>query len=173
MKKNRAKKIAKKVLNSITEEILGRWYSSPLTFSETRRQMYGLLVFPKRVSEKQLYNAVGRISRHGWVEKKKINDQTYYALTKEGRIRYTILKLKTFRRRRGSQATIALFDIPEEKRTYRNFIRRLLGQMGFTRLQRSVFITPYILPKEFYDLLREMKILHHFLFIEGRINFKK
>ena len=133
--------------------------------------MYGFIVSPKE--QGQLHKTINRVYKQGWIEKKKVHDQEYYRLTRLGRIRYARYKLQTFSRKRGEMATIVMFDIPEEKRTYRNFARQLLKQMDFTMLQQSVFITPYILPKEFYNLLKDMKILQHFLFVEGRINFQK
>ena len=68
-------------------------------------------------------------------------------------------------------ATILIFDIPEEKRAFRDFLRRLLKDMKFTQIQKSVLIAPYILPQEFYDLLEEMKLLQFVKVIEGKIRF--
>jgi CRISPR-associated endonuclease Cas2 len=82
-----------------------------------------------------------------------------------------IFRLKRAKRQRGEQATILMFDIPEEKRTYRNFLRRLLKQIDFTMIQKSVFIASYILPKEFYDLLRELDLLRFVKVIEGSIRY--
>lgn len=140
---------------------------------EIRRLLYPRFKDTNPFINKQVARAVSKLKQRGWIENKKIQDKTYYSLTNEGRIRHLIYSSKTFSRIRGKQATIVIFDIPEEKRTFRNFIRGLLKQMDFTMLQKSVFITPYILPEEFFEILRVMKLLEHFLFIEGRINFKK
>ena len=127
----------------------------------------------KQLNNKKISRAVSKLKEHGWISKKKEEDQVYYELTKQGRIQHSIFRIKTFTRTMGKTGTIVLFDIPEEKRTFRNFIRRLLGQMDFTMLQRSIFITPHIVPEEFYSLLREMKILQYFIFIEGKMLVKK
>lgn len=169
MNRQKIKKAISNAKRSLTEEILGWYYASPLTFAETRRQMYGFLVHPKEISRKQLYNTVDRMSKRGWLEKKKIEDEIFYNLTREGRIQYLIYRSKTIQKQRGEQATIIIFDIPEEKRKYRDFLRSLLKQMKFTMIQKSVFIAPYVLPKDFYDLLKEMKLLSFVKIIEGRL----
>ena len=41
-----------------------------------------------------------------------------------------------------------IFDIPEVAHKIRDEIRRFLKQRGFTKLQASVYITPYAFPEE-------------------------
>lgn len=171
MKKDRLKKQIKKVVDNLTEEILATFYTSPLTLSETYRQMWGFTPNVKELSKKQLYDTVERVRRQGWLEKKVIEDQVFYSLTAKGRVKQLVFKLRTAKKQRGEQSTILIFDIPEEKRTFRNFLRRLLQQMKFTMIQKSVFITPHVLPQEFYDLLKEMDLLRFVKVIEGRLRF--
>ena len=66
-----------------------------------------------------------------------------------------------------------MFDIQESKRNFRDFLRRLLLKNGFIMLQKSVFVTPNVLPQEFYDLLRELDLLSFVMVIEGHLRFKK
>lgn len=172
------KKIKKTKLDvgTLTEKILEFFKSgSPLTFAEARSQYYGLPVHKREVtyihSPKQLYNIVDKIRRRGWLEKKIVQDQVYYCLTAKGRTKQLLFQLRSQSKQRGKQATIIIFDIPEEKRTFRNFLRRLLKQMKFTMIQKSVFITPNILPQEFYDLLAEMKLMEYVKVIEGQVRY--
>jgi len=160
--------------NPLTVDIVALLFSGKYQSQrELRRLLSGRPLQTTQATNKQVARAVSQLKQQGWIENKKIHDKTYYHLTKEGRVRHLIYSSKTFDRIRDKQAMIVIFDIPEEKRTFRNFIRRLLKQMDFTMLQKSVFITPYVLPKVFFDLLRDMKLLEYFLFIQGRINFKK
>lgn len=157
---------------SITERVLEFFRSgSPLTFSETKRQMYGLSVNKKELSSKQLYDTVEKICKQGWLKKKASQDKIFFELTSKGRIKQMVFKLRTAKRQRGKQSTIIMFDIPEEKRIYRNFLRRILKQMKFVMIQKSVFIAPYILPKEFYDLLEEMDLARFVKVIEGSVRW--
>lgn len=159
-------------LSPLTQTIIKLLFSGKhASQREMWRQINGI-PHHRVVSKTQINNAVMKLKQHGWLEKKKIQDKIYYQITREGKTSRLIFNSKTFSRIRGRTATIVIFDIPEEKRTFRNFIRRLLKNMDFTMLQRSVFITPYILPEDFYRLLRETKLLEHFLFIEGRLNLR-
>lgn len=168
MKKNRKKLHIEK----ITEKIIDFFRSgSPLTFSETMRLYYGLPVHKKELSRKQLYNKVEKLRRQGWLEKKVVQDEIFYKLTSAGRVRQLAFKLRTDVGRRGDKATIIIFDIPEEKRTFRNYLRRLLKQMKFTMIQKSVFITPNVLPNEFYLFLKETDLLQYVKVIEGELRF--
>jgi len=169
MKVKKFKKVIKKSIKGLTEELLGMYYASPLTFHQSRLQLYGIMAHPKEISPKLFYNAVERIRKQGWLEKKLIEDKIFYRITQEGKIKFLRYQLKKAPKKRGEQATIIIFDIPEEKRTYRNFLRSLLKSMEFTMIQKSVFITPNILPKEFYDLLKEMDLFRFVKIIEGRI----
>jgi DNA-binding transcriptional regulator PaaX len=168
---HKTKKLIKKSFNRLTDELLGMYYASPLTFSETKSQLYGFQVHPKKISPKQLYNHIERIRKQGWIEKKIIADKIFYSLTAKGRVKQLSFKLRIAQKQRAKQATIIIFDIPEEKRTFRDYLRRLLKDMKFTMIQKSVFIAPFILPQEFYDLLKELDLLKCVKVIEGKLRF--
>ena len=112
-----------------------------------------------------------RLRKQGWLAKKVKEDQVFYILTAKGRVKQLSYKLRVARMRRGEHSTIIIFDIPEEKRKYRNFFRRLLREMKFTMIQKSVLIAPYVLPEEFYDLLKELNLLQYVKVIEGDLRF--
>lgn len=171
MKLKKLKKAITKVAKTLTEEILAMFYASPLTFSEAKRQFHGLPIRKKVLTSKQLYYAVKRAKKRGWLEEKKIQDKVYFSLTKEGQFKQKMLKIQLQPKRRGTTATVIVFDIPETKSSYRHFLRRLLVRSGFTMLQKSVFITPYVLSKELYDLLKELDLLQYLMIIEGQIRF--
>jgi DNA-binding transcriptional regulator PaaX len=171
MKYKKIRKKIKAVKTSLSEELLSRYYASPLTLAQTMQQIRGFTPRPRELSSRQLYKAVERIRKQGWIEKKIIEDQTFYSLTKQGRFKYLIYQLKTSCKPMSDRATILIFDIPEEKRIYRDFLRRLLIQMKFTQIQKSVLIAPYILPQEFYELLEETKLLQFVKIIEGKIRY--
>ena len=70
------------------------------------------------------------------------------------------------------------FDIPEEKRKYRDYLRRLLVSVGFQELQRSIWIYPYPVPPFLKELLFEKNLRPHIRFvttasIDGHENLKE
>src|SRR3989338_9006005 len=174
--KKKIKATAKQAIKTLSYELLD-FYRTMVWTSYGGLSKYlsdppdSLAYLRRKWKPKQISDTVRRLKNYGWLEEKKIADETYYRITQEGRIKQMIFRLRVNRKERGKQATIVIFDIPEGKRTYRNFLRRLLKQMKFTMIQRSVFITTFILPEEFYTLLKEMDIWQYVKVIEGEIRF--
>lgn len=168
MKTKQIKRLLKIGAKSLVEEVL-MLVKDHETYSEFVRRTHGFSYRHRTVSKKLLYDSLNRLKKRGWLEEKKIQDQIYYTITKEGRIKNLLLNLKLATRSRSSKATVIMFDIPEAKRIFRDFLRRLLLQTGFIMVQRSVFITPNVVPREFYDLLKELKLIEYIQVIEGEI----
>jgi DNA-binding PadR family transcriptional regulator len=168
--KNLTKKILKRIGKSITDEILYT-INSHESYRDYSRRLWGIVPRQKQFSN-QVYKTLYRMGKQGWVEKKKIHDQIYFRLTREGRIRQRLLKFKISMKKKANYSTVVIFDIPEAKSSFRQFVRRFLLQNGFIALQKSAFVTGNVLTEEFYDLLREMKVLEHMTFIRGKIIHK-
>jgi len=64
---------------------------------------------------------------------------------------------------------IIIFDIPEKKKRYREWLRTELVGFGFTLIQKSVWLGP-ALPKEFVEYLNEVKLLKHVRFFRATEN---
>jgi DNA-binding transcriptional regulator PaaX len=158
--------------NSLAVDILLLMVSGKKQIAKQLRRQASGLAWREQISAKHFNNAINQLHKSNWIEKKRYKDDTFYQLTKRGEIKQILLNLKKYSRIRSDRATIVIFDIPEQKRTYRNAVRRLLKDMDFTMLQKSVFITPNSLPDLFYDYLREMKLLEYFQFVEGWIKTK-
>ena len=61
---------------------------------------------------------------------------------------------------------IIMYDIPENKKKERDWFRRHLKKFGYIMIQRSVWVGPSPLPKEFVDYLKEIKIGNNFMFFK-------
>lgn len=61
---------------------------------------------------------------------------------------------------------IVIFDIPEKKKRYREWLRSELVGFGFTLIQKSVWLGP-ALPKEFVEYLSEIGLLKHIRFFRA------
>ncbi|MBI5220647.1 MAG: CRISPR-associated endonuclease Cas2 [Candidatus Liptonbacteria bacterium] len=55
--------------------------------------------------------------------------------------------------------TIVAFDIPEKERRKRNWLRRVLANLGLRMIQKSVWIGKVVLPREFLESLRDLELL--------------
>jgi DNA-binding transcriptional regulator PaaX len=61
---------------------------------------------------------------------------------------------------------IIIFDIPEKKKRYREWLRSELVEFNFDLIQKSVWFGPG-LPKEFVEYLDELKLLKHIKFFRA------
>lgn len=111
-----------------------------------------------------------KLKKAGWVIKSQKNKKVYYHITKEGKHKFLIDRLKQGRlKKNNKEPTVVVFDIPEKYAQHRTFIRRLLIQMGFMALQKSVMIGPYDLPEDFHRLLKEWKLAGYFTYMKVKV----
>ena len=67
----------------------------------------------------------------------------------------------------GQKNLIVSFDIPEEFKSGRNWLRQELFGLGFTMLQKSVWWGPGPLPKGFIEAIEELDLLKYIKFFEA------
>ena len=60
---------------------------------------------------------------------------------------------------------IVIFDVPEIRKQDRDYLRRLLVSYGFKKLQASVWVSPYAVPREFNERLWDMRIKNYVLYL--------
>jgi DNA-binding transcriptional regulator PaaX len=56
---------------------------------------------------------------------------------------------------------ILMYDVAEEKKKERDWFRRQLKNFGYLMIQRSVWVGPSPLPKEFVDYVKEIGLQDH------------
>ncbi len=123
-------------------------------------------------------NAFYYLKRRGLLDIRKKDRQIYIALTAEGRKRagkYLIDDLEIKKPKVWDERwRIVVFDIPNITRIKRDALRGKLKELGFFRLQQSVWVCPYQCKKEI-DLLREFFGLNskELILIEGSIENNK
>lgn len=120
-------------------------------------------------------NAFYYLKRKGCLDVEKKNHQIYISLTKEGRQKagkYLIDELEIKKPKNwDGQYRIVMFDIPNITRLRRDVFRGKLKELGFYRLQQSVWVHPYECKKEI-GLLQEFLGLtdKELKVITGKIN---
>lgn len=60
---------------------------------------------------------------------------------------------------------MVFFDIPESKRKYRDYLRKVIKTIGFHEFQKSIWIYPHPVPQFLKDLLFEENIKPHVRFV--------
>ncbi|MFA5095371.1 MAG: CRISPR-associated endonuclease Cas2 [Candidatus Paceibacterota bacterium] len=65
-------------------------------------------------------------------------------------------------KKNSSKNLILMYDIPEQQKKERDWLRRHLIKFGYIMIQKSVWVGPSPLPKDFLDYLKEIKIGDNF-----------
>ena len=113
---------------------------------------------------KQLYN----LRRSGYVEiKKQSKNVSFFQLTSRGKLRILkYLHLETLRSQKWDKKwRVIIFDIPESLKKWRGYMRYDLKNLGFIRLQESVYITPYPVTGELDQMLKEWNLRKYFRYL--------
>ena len=119
----------------------------------------------KKERDKKFYNLMHRLRKDGLITKKKLS----WAITKKGKQKLDGLKerkevfipKKKYLIKEGRELNIIIFDIPEEQRRKRDWLRETLIQLGFSKLQQSVWISKNKLPEELLKDLQTFRILEY------------
>ena len=113
------------------------------------------------------------LKKKKWIQESRRGERLIYALTDEGRrrlLRSAILKAPP---RKDGLITVVIFDIPESEKTVRVFFRRFLKEVGFRKIQQSV----WGIDKNFGNALAEFVRIHKLSpwinIIEGRLLLRK
>lgn len=73
------------------------------------------------------------------------NNEHYFELTPQGKeaLRWSMIGKKRQEGKWDKHFRLVIFDIPEDKKTTRNVVRRKLTGIGFSQMQKSVFVYPF------------------------------
>jgi CRISPR/Cas system-associated endoribonuclease Cas2 len=107
--------------------------------------------------------ALGRLAVQGYIVFEKHGDKKYARITEEGSkvlaFEKEKAKLSNIKKKRwNGRWRVVIFDVPERRRQTRDRLRDIMREVGFVRLQDSVWVFPYDC-EEFVSLLKaELKI---------------
>jgi hypothetical protein len=121
----------------------------------------------KRHAQQRYYNLILRLKRDGLVEEKTKRGGKIFTLTKRGIAKLHVLQARAknpfpaarYQKMPADTWTIVAFDVPEREKRKREWLRAALQRLGFTLVQKSVWIGKAKLPKEFLDDLAELRLL--------------
>ncbi|MBI3458659.1 hypothetical protein HY061_00110 [Candidatus Azambacteria bacterium] len=119
----------------------------------------------------QFYNILNKLKKSGLISKKEINNSSKWFITKNGLEKLQILKTGkmfdihsadySWYKKESSEFCIVIFDIPEDDRHKRRWIRSALISLDFMLLQNSVWIGKNSIPEQFIHDLKEKKMLDY------------
>ncbi|MDB4939577.1 MAG: PaaX family transcriptional regulator, phenylacetic acid degradation operon negative regulatory [Candidatus Doudnabacteria bacterium] len=105
----------------------------------------------KNDSYRKIYTHIYQLEKRGYLEKYKLKDLEFIRVSSKG-----LSAVDTYKREKDGKWKMIIFDIPESKRTVRDYLRTKLKQLGFKRWQNSIWITPYRLPDDVVSELKEL-----------------
>lgn len=99
----------------------------------------------KRKKEIQFSKIIQRLKQNGYLKTLKIKGKKAAIITPKGIEKLFKIELKTMekKRRKDKKWQMVLFDIPENKRKYRDYFRKALRYLGYKKLQKSIWVCPY------------------------------
>src|SRR3989338_5560917 len=141
---------------SLVEEILKELWNPSIRSKGGRVNLFGIPKFKKR-SFGSMRTTVYRLHEKNLIEKQ---DGRWY-LTPAGR-RYTTKKLNSLQQFFSSSQKdnvrnlMVMFDVPEPKKAEREWLRWHLKKFNFIMIQKSVWVGPFPLPKDFLDYTKKI-----------------
>jgi DNA-binding transcriptional regulator PaaX len=120
--------------------------------------IFGLPIF-KNKNKNSIRNEYYSLCREGFISAENKN----LILTKKGRsfLKNEILKRNTFTSsfsKKAPKNLLVMYDIPEDKKSEREWFRRHLVRFGYIMIQRSVWVGPSPLPKEFMIYVKKIHL---------------
>lgn len=121
------------------------------------KQMYGFT--PAKYKKHNFYVLVSRLLKANQISKTVRCGEVYLTLTNHKGIlveRFPLIKLRD---KWDGKFRVVIFDIEEVNKRRRDFLRNKLKELGFGMWQRSVWVSPLPIEKEFKEFLKEQKLL--------------
>lgn len=152
--------------------------SYPTALRKARRSLrYGPEQFKTRWSEQyrarqQFYSLLNYLKREGFIEKKKKYHAVFWKITKTGVRKLRKLKeaktreslsLRTahYPSKTDTRIHVVTYDVPEKEKMKRVWLRAALMSLGFSYVQKSVWMGKKKIPERFVHDLRERSMLEY------------
>lgn len=144
---------------SIEDKILKLLLEPTHRYKGMRVSIFGIpTIFPYK--KQSINNAVYKLNKNGYVLKENDN----ISLLPKG-IRYLenkkakFLKFTSLYEKESPKNLLVMFDIPKVKKAEREWFRFHLRQFGYEMIQKSVWVGPSPLPKDFLAYVKDIKLM--------------
>jgi len=110
----------------------------------------------------RFYSLLNKLKSQGFIKKKQAKKGSLWNITKSGLEKLGILNKKKkieYESKPDNKIKIIVFDISEYERWKRGWLREALTALEFSMFQKSVWIGKNKIPEQFFEDLREMKLL--------------
>jgi len=113
--------------------------------------------YEKRRRKKQFGQFINYLKKKKYIKIKNLKEGKGILLTTKGKQKALRMKYKLnpkLKKRKDKKWIMVIFDIPEKMRKYRDDFRNHLYDLGFQKLQQSVWISPYDIRKDLEEIIR-------------------
>lgn len=119
-----------------------------------------------KIDRQVFYNTLNRLKKQGFLQEVEEAGNKKIKVTLKGKIK--IFKYLRKSRKWDGKWRIVVFDIPEIKKKMRDFFREKLHELGYRKLQESVWISPYNIADKTEELIElcAAKPYIHYLLVE-------
>lgn len=118
----------------------------------------------------RFFSLISRLKKQGLVKQSRKAGKNKWLLTSMGKTKFKqlLIRLKKalppvskYNPKKANEWKIIVFDIPEEEKRKRNWLRLVLKHLDFDKLQRSVWIGKAALPQTFLEDLQKLNMLDY------------
>jgi len=116
--------------------------------------------YEKKKGRKRMQNLISYLKKKGYIKIKNLEKKEGVLITRKGaeRILKINLKICPRKRRNDGKWIMVIFDIPEEKRLLREIFRERLQTIGYQKLQKSIWVSPFDVFEETERIIRKYGI---------------
>ncbi len=120
----------------------------------------------KGASPKDLHNTIMSLQRSGYIERRQKHQKIYFQITPKGK-KHLDFKIypDSEKPKWDGKWRLLIFDVPEEKKKTRDYLRNCLKQLDFYQLQKSVWVTPYPVPDFLDDIIKDAGLLYSIRYV--------
>jgi DNA-binding transcriptional regulator PaaX len=143
---------------SIEDNIFDLFSEPVFKYKGVPVNIFGLPVF-QDYKKQSVRNTLSRLSKNEYIYQK--GDHLTISLKGQKYISEKASRLKFFDSpfsKDDIKNLLVIFDIPEDKKSYREWFRAQLKSFGYEMIQRSVWVGPSPLPKEFSNYLKFIRL---------------
>jgi len=119
----------------------------------------------KNLDKRDLGRIITRLKKQQMISISEKSGQTSIKITDKGQNRlleYDFENIQLKAKKRDGKFRLIIFDIPEKQRSSRDILRKKLEQLGFVRLQISVYVSAF-------PCKNEIDFLSHYLGLSNNI----
>ncbi|HEX9721818.1 MAG TPA: CRISPR-associated endonuclease Cas2 [Candidatus Paceibacterota bacterium] len=117
--------------------------------------------YKRRKARRSFSQFISYLQMQGYIKVKSLEGVKGFMLTPKGTEKALQVKrkLKERKKRKDGKWIMIIFDIPEERRKARDFLRDALIDLGYQQVQKSVWVCPYDVYDETEEAIREYQII--------------